>query len=178
MRFALIPLLIFGAAAAVGQPIPSTVHPLHRPLDELLDLYVRDGFVYYQALRLDRGRLDRYVATLNSPAAAALADGSTDERKAFWINAYNALVLKTVVDHLPIRGRASGFPSNSVRQIPGAFEKPLHRVAGRPVSLDSMVMRACFSRSGAAPTAADDCAARPTTAPALIVSLPRRLPRR
>ena len=38
---------------------------LHRPLDQILDVYVRDGLVYYRALKSDRGRLDRYAASLN-----------------------------------------------------------------------------------------------------------------
>ncbi|HUE90103.1 MAG TPA: DUF547 domain-containing protein [Vicinamibacterales bacterium] len=133
--------LIFVAAVASASPaqlVPSTVHPLHQPFDRLLDTYVRDGFVYYNALRIERAALDRYVASLNSPAATALAKGPADEQKAFWINAYNALVLRTVVDRFPIRGRAGEYPASSIRQIPGAFEKAGHRVAGRLVSLDAI----------------------------------------
>ena len=36
--------------------------PLHRPFDEILDIYVRDGLVYYHALKQERGKFDRYVA--------------------------------------------------------------------------------------------------------------------
>jgi hypothetical protein len=125
-------------ALAAGQPVPSDVHLLHRPFDQLLDVYVRDGFVYYNALRIERGRLDQYVSSLNGPAAMAQARGSAEEQKAFWINAYNALVLRTVIDHFPIRGRFPDFPASSIRQIPGAFEKASHRVAGRAVSLDEI----------------------------------------
>jgi hypothetical protein len=130
--------LVAGTIALQAQPVPSHVHPVHRPFDQLLDVYVRDGFVYYNALRIERGRLDSYVASLNSAAAGALAKGSVDEQKAFWINAYNALVLRTVIDHFPIRGRAQEYPSSSIRQIPGAFERAAHRVAGRAVSLDGI----------------------------------------
>ena len=42
---------------------------------------------------------------------------------AFWVNAYNAFVLQTVVDHYPIRGASPGYPAESIRQIPGAFEQ-------------------------------------------------------
>jgi hypothetical protein len=102
----------------------------------MLDVYVRDGFVYYNALRLERSRLDAYVASLDGADAKALAKGSEADQKAFWINAYNALVLRTVIDNYPIKGRAKEYPSASIRQIPGAFEKPRYRVAGRTVSLD------------------------------------------
>jgi hypothetical protein len=57
---------------------------------------------------------------------------------AFWLNAYNALVLRTVVDHYPIQGRASEYPAKSIRQIPGAFERLTHRVAGRTLTLDQI----------------------------------------
>ena len=137
---ALVAAVVLAATTAVpsAQPIPSTVHPLHQPFDQLLDVYVRDGFVYYNALRVERGRLDAYVASLNSPTAAALAKGTPDEQKAFWVNAYNALVLRTVIDHYPVRGRVKEYPASSIRQIPGAFEKPVHRVAGRTISLDGI----------------------------------------
>ena len=139
MRLALA--LALGIAAVLplkGQNAPSGVDALHRPFDELLELYVRDGFVYYNALKSDRGRLDRYVAALDGPEAAAHANGSPDKRRALWINAYNALVLRTVVNSYPIRGKASQYPANSIRQIPGAFERTTHRVAGRSVTLDAI----------------------------------------
>ena len=134
-----IVLLCGGAWSVAAQEKPaSTVDPLHQPFDEMLDLYVRDGFVYYNALRSDRARLDRYLASLNGPAAAAHAKGSREQQQAFWINAYNAFVLRTVIDQFPIRGRATGYPANSIRQIPGAFEKVTHRAAGRAVTLDAI----------------------------------------
>ena len=52
---------------AAGPQIGLSTRPalFHRPLDQLLDLNVRDGLVYYRALRSERGRLDRYVSSLN-----------------------------------------------------------------------------------------------------------------
>ena len=38
--------------------------PLHRPFDEILDIYVRDGLVYYFALKQERAKFDRYVQAL------------------------------------------------------------------------------------------------------------------
>jgi len=104
-------------------------------LDQLLDLYVRNGDVYYRALKSDRGRLDGYIGQL---ASASVDKLSRDEQIAFWLNAYNALVLRTVVDHYPIAGHAPDYPSKNIRQIPGAFERIQHRVAGRSVTLDQI----------------------------------------
>jgi len=126
-----------GSAPVGGATQPADVPLFHRPYDQVLDVNVRDGFVYYRALKSERGRLDRYVASLNVPAATY--DGWTREDKiAFWLNAYNAIVLQTVIDHYPIRGKAGSYPAGSVRQIPGAFEQAKHRLAGRSLTLDEI----------------------------------------
>jgi hypothetical protein len=128
-------------AAGVREALPAqdapAVDPLHAPLEEVLDLNVRDGLVYYRALQGQRGRLDRYIASLNVPAPAFDA-WDRDRRAALWLNAYNALVLRTVIDHYPIRGRSGAYPSNSIRQIPGAFDRTTWRIAGRAVTLDAI----------------------------------------
>jgi Protein of unknown function, DUF547 len=116
---------------------PEPVEPLHRAYDQLLDVNVRDGLVYYRALKSERARLDRYIASLNVPAAT-YDRWSRDEKIAFWLNAYNALVLQTVIDQYPIRGKASMYPSSSIRQIPGAFEQTKRRVASRSLTLDEI----------------------------------------
>jgi hypothetical protein len=106
---------------------------------------VRDGQVYYRALKSDRARLDAYVASL---ADTKLDSSSREEQIAFWLNAYNALVLQTVINHYPIQQvRSKEYPARSVRQVPGAFERLTHRVAGRTVTLDQIeqVILASFS---------------------------------
>jgi hypothetical protein len=111
--------------------------PLHVPLDQILDVNVRDGLVYYRALKSDRSRLDRYVASLDVPAQT-YAGWSREKQIAFWLDAYNAFVLETIIDHYPINGRAAGFPESSIKQVPGAFERTRHRAAGRSVTLDQI----------------------------------------
>jgi len=142
MLFVWLVALALGAAAPAyaqdGAAPASLIPGLHRPLDELLDLYVRDGFVYYNAVRSERGKLDQYIRALDGPAGVQQAKGSRDEQLAFWINAYNAFVLQTVVSHFPIRGRSAEYPASSIRQIPGAFDKQTFRAAGRAVTLDGI----------------------------------------
>jgi uncharacterized protein DUF547 len=106
------------------------------PLDQVLDTYVRDGFVYYRALRSDRSKLDSFIAQLGS--AIDVDKRSREEQIAFWLNAYNALVLKTVIDHYPAPTRSSEYPARSIRQTPGAFERLMYRVAGRTLTLDQI----------------------------------------
>ena len=127
-------------SAAMSAPMSPQAAPpptLHRPLDQILDVNVRDGLVYYRALKAERGRLDRYAASLNVPAATYTA-WDRQHKMAFWVNAYNAFVLQTVIDHYPIRGRSGNYPPSSIRQIPGAFDQIKHRAAGRTVTLDEI----------------------------------------
>ena len=142
-RTSLVVLLGLFTAIAVPHPrviaqqTPSTADPFHRSFDQILDLNVRDGMVYYRALQSQRGRLDQYVGSLNVPADT-YAGWSRPQQMAFWVNAYNAIVLQTVVSQYPIKGKSAEYPAGSIRLIPGAFEKTKHRVAGRSLTLDEI----------------------------------------
>jgi Protein of unknown function, DUF547 len=144
MRF-LVSMVVWCAAALIAAPFASslpqsssdTVELLHRPLDQILDTLVRDGLVYYHALKTERGRLDRYVGSLNVPSSV-YEKWTREQQIAFWVNAYNAFVLETVINHYPIHGRSSLYPAVSIRQIPGAFEQTTWRAAGRTVTLDQI----------------------------------------
>ena len=131
-------LAMVSVTAQNYRPSPE-LEALHVPFDALLDPHVRDGLVYYRTLQANRARLNRYLASLGSPAVVSgYSTWSDDQKKAFWLNAYNALVLHTVITHYPIRGTAKGYPANSIRQIPGAFDKIQHRVAGKQLTLDQI----------------------------------------
>jgi Protein of unknown function, DUF547 len=137
---ALIVVLAAGAGLSsvrAQPPASPATDSFHRALDQILDLNVRDGFVYYRALQSGRGALDRYVASLNVPAASYEA-WPREAKMAFWVNAYNAFVLQTVISRYPIRGTSSAYPASSIRQIPGAFDQAKHRAAGRSVTLDEI----------------------------------------
>ena len=127
-----------GTLAQQPSPTPADVEALHRPYDEILDLYVRDGLVYYHALKVERAKFDRYVTALGEVSADTLKSWPPDRQLAYWINAYNAFVLRTVIDGYPIRGKAPEYPSNSIRQIPGAFERRQFRAGGRMLTLDAI----------------------------------------
>jgi Protein of unknown function, DUF547 len=128
-------LIAMFASAAPSRLNGQTHSTTGKSYDETLDTYVRDGLVYYRALKLERARFDAYIGTL---AAAQIAAAPRDEQIAFWLNAYNAIVLQTVIDHYPIPLRTSQYPAHSIRQIPGAFERTPHRVAGRTLTLDQI----------------------------------------
>jgi hypothetical protein len=131
-RFVWMLVLVATALAA-----PRAQGNLHAPFDRILDRYVRDGLVYYRALQSDRVLLDRYIATLDVDPAT-IAGWPAAEQKAFWLNAYNALVLETVISHYPIKTKSPEYPDGSIRQIPGSFEQLTHRVGGRTMTLDAI----------------------------------------
>jgi hypothetical protein len=127
-------LLIAATAALAWLPVQPDRHAV---LDRVLDTYVRGGLVYYRALRAERSSLDRYVASLDVPADQVAA-WTPEEQQAFWLNAYNAIVLRAIIDQYPIRTRSQEYPEGSVRQIPGAFDGVTHRVGGRSLTLDAL----------------------------------------
>ena len=133
----LIAAMFLGVAAA-QEPAPVDLDAIHRPLDQILDVYVRDGLVYYRALKGERARFDRYLQSLADTTDGTLKSWTRERQLAFWINAYNAFVLRTVIDHYPIRGKAREYPANSIRQISGAFERRTHRAGGRTLTLDAL----------------------------------------
>lgn len=142
MNIGLLRSLLLVAAVMLLVPVAGAQAPargsLHRPLDEVLDVYVRDGLVYYRALRSERRKLDAYLAALERVATGEVAGWPREEQIAFWINAYNAHVLKAVIDRYPIAGRSAEYPRNSIRQIPGVFERTPRRIAGRSLTLDAI----------------------------------------
>jgi hypothetical protein len=124
-----------GMAAVVPSAQDGSEAARRKGYDEILDTNVRDGWVYYRATRLERAKLDSYVSSLAPVNADALR---REDQIALWLNAYNAIVLQTVVEHYPIVQRTREYPPHSIRQIPGAFERQQHRVAGKTVTLDQI----------------------------------------
>ncbi len=103
----------------------------HGAFNELLQQYVdEEGRVDYSELKKNRARLDGYLAGLARADAARL--GGRPGELAFWINAYNAAVLKGVIDAYPIK---------SVRDISGFFDRRRYKVAGQELTLDQIELR-------------------------------------
>lgn len=65
----------------------------------VLDARLRDGRVDYAAIKADPRELDGFLSEVRATPLASL---SGDERKAFLINAYNALTVDLVADAWPI----------------------------------------------------------------------------
>jgi hypothetical protein len=108
---------------------PGTARAIsHAPLDRLLRKHVRGGKVDYQGIK-DRSRaeLEAYVSAVGRARPAGMG---RQARLAFYLNAYNALVLKGVVDRLP--------GITSVMKVRGFFDRIKHEVGGRKVTLNDL----------------------------------------
>jgi hypothetical protein len=114
----------------------------YRLLADVLKDHVRGPRVDYAALKADRASLDGAAAQFDSPATRGEAGWTPAQRKAFWINAYNAFTLRAIVDHYPIKsGWFTLSPRNSIRQIDGVWTDLKHQAAGRTVTLDDIEHR-------------------------------------
>jgi Protein of unknown function, DUF547 len=132
---------------APAAPLAAGQLPDHSGFAPVLSGYVHGGLVDYAGLQSDRTALDAYLDQLGRPTQAAIDAATHDQRLAFWINAYNACVLKLVVDHYPIEqqggfaallNKVKGYPSNSIQQIPDGWKGTFCTVAGNARSLDEI----------------------------------------
>lgn len=95
-------------------------------LTQLLEKHVKQGKVNYRDLQKDKPALDRLVKQIGE---YNLNGAGKAERKAFFINAYNVLVLYQVLEHYPLK---------SVMDVPGFFDKQQYLVAGEQLTLNEL----------------------------------------
>lgn len=94
--------------------------------DNFLSKYVDDGSVDYQSIKNNPELLNLLIEMI---ASIDLEDKPGNFIKAFYINAYNLLVIKQVVDRYPI---------NNPLNVEGFFDGITHKVAGEELTLDQV----------------------------------------
>jgi hypothetical protein len=116
--------------------------PLNDDFAAVLKTYVnQNGMVDYRGLKDNSGRLISFVAALDVLPQDVYQKWSVKEKIAFWINAYNALTLKAIIDNYPISAgffKALAYPRNSIRQIPGVWDNLRFGVLGKRMTLDEI----------------------------------------
>ena len=139
-------LILAGCANARSQeakapPAAMDYAPLARVLADQVD---SEGFVDYVGLKQNPADLDRTIEEIEraSPASAPELFPSRESRLAYWINAYNAWILRIVVDHYPVSSitRIGGIPYSAffvMRVTLGGKKMTLH-------ALETDVIRAGF----------------------------------
>lgn len=103
----------------------------HRAFDAILRAHVARGQVDYAAISKERkAALGAYLKMIAGAKPEAL---DSADRLAFYLNAYNALVIKAVVDRWP--------QISSVRKIDGFFDRLSYQVGGRQLTLNQLENR-------------------------------------
>ncbi|MBW8001811.1 MAG: DUF547 domain-containing protein [Planctomycetes bacterium] len=107
---------------------------------ETLGSYVdANGMVNYEKLKENRQKLDKFVTHLAKLDTKVYDKWDDNTKIAFWLNAYNALTLKAIIDNYPIKPAflmSAAYPKNSIRQIPGVWKKIKFDVTGKKMSLN------------------------------------------
>ena len=91
------------------------------------------GLVDYAALKADRASLDAFVTQLAQVTGAQLQQWQDEDKIAFWINAYNALTLQTVINVYPKIRKGVFYPAG-IRTISRAWSTK-HLVAGLKLTI-------------------------------------------
>ena len=121
---------------------PGTDVPSYHQYATLLAEFVDGrGIVDYRGLKQRPTALESFLSTLEKVRPESYAEWSEKDQVAFWINTYNAITLKAVVDHYPIESSfltSLRFPENSIRQISGVWDKLLFSVMGQELTLDQI----------------------------------------
>ncbi len=94
--------------------------------DQLLRAYVEDGKVLYEILAEDKELINELTREIGDFSVQGI---SPEEEKAFYINAYNLLVIKELTDHYPVA---------SPLDIEGLFDRKKHRIAGKMLTLNEL----------------------------------------
>jgi len=116
-------------AAAITAAMPLHAEPPrdfdHSRFDRLLSQAVTNGLVDYARFRNSAN----FAAYLTSLEKASVAGLSTDEQLAFWINAYNALAIRNVLDNPGLKKPID---------VKGFFDGKKFKVAGRLLTLNDI----------------------------------------
>ncbi|WP_430909588.1 DUF547 domain-containing protein [Maribacter sp. 2-571] len=97
---------------------------------------VTNGKVAYKKVKNDSGELHRL---LEMAEKLTVSKENAKAYQAFWINSYNLLVIKGIVDHYPVK---------QPLDIAGFFDKTKHSVGGTEITLNDIenkMLRAEFS---------------------------------
>ncbi len=100
----------------------------HKPFNEILKTYVSKGKIDYAGLKANEADFKKFEAYVDAVATAKI-DGTNDAKLAFYLNAYNATVMKAVIERLPLE---------SVMKVDGFFNKVNHKIGGKEMTLDHL----------------------------------------
>ena len=100
----------------------------HSKWTEVLQSYVTDnGAVNYRGLQNNRAVLNAYLNDLSSNTPKN--NWSISEKKAYWINAYNAYTIQLILDN---------YPTESIKDIKDPWGQTFFEISGKTMSLNTI----------------------------------------
>ncbi len=105
------------------EPFDST----YQAYQDVLQTYVKSENIDYEQLKQNRAKLDSFISQLAGTTKKQLEKMSRNEQLAYWLNAYNGITLRTIIDNYPVK---------SIQNIDGAWSKIIWDVAGQKLTLD------------------------------------------
>ena len=140
MKISITIFLIFILLFSYSQGNSSTFD--HQILNNLLQQNVNNGLVNYLAWSTNRSGLSGYLLLLEKVESNEFKSWSKNEQMAFWINAYNAITLKAILQNYPVQWGSlisrARFPKNSIRQINKAWDTVYSKVMGKELTLNQI----------------------------------------
>ncbi|MFZ1808271.1 MAG: DUF547 domain-containing protein [Cyclobacteriaceae bacterium] len=94
--------------------------------DTFLNKYVINGVVNYTAIKKNSSDIQSLYKTIGT---VSLEDQNDNTKKAFYINAYNLVVIQSIVQNYPVK---------SPMDIEGFFDKQTHLIAGEQLTLNAL----------------------------------------
>lgn len=94
--------------------------------DTFLKKYVKNGSVAYAEIKKNKTEIASLYNEIGLMNANSLDDKN---KKAFYLNAYNLIVIYSIVQHYPVK---------SPMDIAGFFDKTKHKVAGETLTLNEL----------------------------------------
>jgi len=108
--------------------------------DAVLKKFVNENaMVNYSKLKARRHQLDSFVTSLGNLSRQTYEKWNEKQKIALWLNAYNGLTLKAIIDNYPIKSswlKSRIWPKNSIRQISGVWDEIKFNVMGKKLTLE------------------------------------------
>lgn len=122
----LLTLLVFVSSITFGQTSTST---FFKEADAFFSKYVMDGRVDYKSLKNNMTSIDGLYAQVNNMNLTGVDE---NVQKAFYLNAYNIVVIYHVTRYYPLK---------SPLDQSGFFDQVKHKVAGEPLTLNALEIK-------------------------------------
>ncbi len=132
-------IVTLGACSAAGASLENGFYGDYATaLKEFID---NKGMVNYKLLKAKPAKLQAFIAAIGSLDESTYEQWNDHAKIAFWLNAYNAITLKAIIDNYPIKSsffKSLKFPKNSIRQIDGVWDKIKFNVMGKKFTLEDI----------------------------------------